>query len=1427
MATYGSFETVAELNRGGLGSVWSARRSGTSGDPTYAIKLCEPDALIYGRDAAGSAVASFLEQAETQRKAAAAGDAWAPVHESGVQENGAYLATDLFNRSSVERLVSGRFRLDGPGLHRIISTVVRGLGDVRRACGRGHGNLKPTNVLIEGKPGVPISRVALSDPASDVKARAGGDAADLKALGALIYQCVLHQPYREVGAFPVPDSKEWQALGPAGKSWLALCNRLLDPRPEGASPTLEEVAASVEQAGRLRPRKPGPLIAAAAVVLLAGGIGGYYFVGSGGGGRHPVNPGTPDQPAWDERADEDWKAYCVAWRDWGGATISALDRPAGPELGGVRRRDLYATDPDLAAAIKELEAARAESAVDPLGLAGLSRGELTSLSAGAPDAVRTVRGMQRFRRVQALLVKFESLAGGDWARCRSLQETADRWQGRGWMTAAAAIRSAIEGLKPAAVRDATVYFDRVFATAAAVEAVGRTLDQAGELDRTLAGTQDAILKKFAEWVSAVGVPAAGDGPAALVDLNARLADAVATGSRLTAFLGAGWRNVDREYFAEQSPVYRDAGAPATKEMFERWLQEAGNPKYAVPSRADDPTDPSRNWRGETRLEEVRKQVAQLSSLNAPAPPEVLAEVERLAGQVSEVKGTEWNRRNVERKTAMAASVQSELDRVWGTLAAKIREETVGRAESAAAARQQLQLKTAVVPNSDAINRVWVGWRDAYVASITESNYNDVPPRALLAEKALVEFNEKLPAGLSLVDTSRGWSTGLSRVVQRERELRAGAALEAFRAAAPTDTGDMSSTLASAASAYGEWVHEVESLASGLAGLEDLLNAGYGLSEAAPGGQTVSQRFAAVSGIPVFREAEVAAEVRPVTERVAELERIAGLGTPVALAAVLGPQGANNPEAVVAAWRRLDEVPTWPSTLADLRQEQEFRRRFSVVTGLISDAARREALAAELGRGGVSRWTRAFAGMTSAADIEAVIGLMADFGVDRGVVTDPRQVYNLFVYDLKRSVTPRAGAAEPTDDQVLAAARPFLQGVQELGSAVTGQAKASPLLAELVPLVTGTEPPPPPFDANAIGPGKAGWSGQKVGESIDVLRYTLPGASTPTVLEFRRIEPTEGVPEPVYLCTTEVSVGVLLEVARATRALPALDPLLPSGVLKGPSSWTRAGGSLAPGTEWLETQAGRLRGRYADITATPPGLDAGRPSLESPVQQVSVKAALLACRLMGCRLPTPAEWRAAYARAGQGVPPGEWNLRDQTWMKQRDYVKQISEVRLRDDANKNVLEWPDAGVFWPVDMPVAQRRGVEGAAASARPEDDGVLWFLPVGSDTAHPFHHLVGNVAELVFPDPAATEGITATPEAVAGAVKAGADRFAVIGGSALSAPTIVPDQPQRVDPLDAEDPVGYSDVGFRPAFSARGTAARESYAARVARLLTNDPYLR
>src|SRR5207302_1669974 len=117
---------------------------------------------------------------------------------------------------TAQKLVNGKVKLSSAALGALVTGVLAGLEELKTACSRSHGNLKPSNVLLAPGELSPAS-VALTDPAPSRVAAQGGEAADLYALGELIYQLVTYRQFRgQAGrGWPIPADPEWKRLGPS------------------------------------------------------------------------------------------------------------------------------------------------------------------------------------------------------------------------------------------------------------------------------------------------------------------------------------------------------------------------------------------------------------------------------------------------------------------------------------------------------------------------------------------------------------------------------------------------------------------------------------------------------------------------------------------------------------------------------------------------------------------------------------------------------------------------------------------------------------------------------------------------------------------------------------------------------------------------------------------------------------------------------------------------------------------------------------------------------------------------------------------------------------------------------------------------------------------------------------------------------------
>ncbi len=271
MTSFGRYETVRELHHSGFTVLYSGR---AADDPAekFAIKVFQPSTFVLEAEQVKTESELFLSSAHVQQKTAAGGaQYWAPVYECGSIPDGAFYVTDKYDHS-LQQLIDVRVALTSQALCEIVESIAKGLVELKQACGRPHGNLKATNILIAGEGDISQTTIALSDPLPDeqIDTAVHWDS-DLRDIAEFIYQLIIHRPSPTVDGWQVPDTKEWAKLGKLAKDWRNLCNRLLNAHIKPGSMTVETL---IEELARLKKIKPlitsRRLLIAAGLVVIAG-----------------------------------------------------------------------------------------------------------------------------------------------------------------------------------------------------------------------------------------------------------------------------------------------------------------------------------------------------------------------------------------------------------------------------------------------------------------------------------------------------------------------------------------------------------------------------------------------------------------------------------------------------------------------------------------------------------------------------------------------------------------------------------------------------------------------------------------------------------------------------------------------------------------------------------------------------------------------------------------------------------------------------------------------------------------------------------------------------------------------------------------------------------------------------------------------------
>jgi formylglycine-generating enzyme required for sulfatase activity len=329
MPSFGNYETISELHRTGFVIIYRARPA-TEDKDNFAIKAFQPIALLAEEEQAKSESKLFLSSAHTQHSVQTRGGLhWAPIHQYDSTAEGAFYVTDLYDHS-LQKLIDGHVKLSPAILHKIIESIALGLVEVKQACNRPHGNLKATNVLLGAEGKTAALKIVLSDPLPDEHIKKYHWTDDLRAVGELIYQLIMHRSAPTTHGWKVSKTDEWKTLGKYAKHWINLCNRLLSTPAKPDEITIEGLIEELARLKKIRSTYLRRWIIAAGL-LVATGIAVFLVYGY-------ITRKPPDIV--------DWNKVCVEYLAWVGALESK-----------VKKSNLQEKDPHFKTLLKNIEIA--------------------------------------------------------------------------------------------------------------------------------------------------------------------------------------------------------------------------------------------------------------------------------------------------------------------------------------------------------------------------------------------------------------------------------------------------------------------------------------------------------------------------------------------------------------------------------------------------------------------------------------------------------------------------------------------------------------------------------------------------------------------------------------------------------------------------------------------------------------------------------------------------------------------------------------------------------------------------------------------------------------------------------------------------------------------------------------------------------------
>lgn len=1105
-----------------------------------------------------------------------------------------------------------------------------------------------------------------------------------------------------------------------------------------------------------------------------------------------------------------WRDLCMESFNWFAPFLADANEP---------RVERWRNDPHLAETIVPVfrKVFDRELVLDPKQIASVTGRHLKNLaeappaSAGTPEAIeKTARAIEALREIR------QSLTAESWPALARLKELAQTYKQRNWLLQANYLEAVASRADHITSPEAS---DQVPDLPGRISEVLDASERAAELEdvwsqvqgqaKVLRESGNAVVARFGDYVDMSARSSAGTGAARdLGAMSGRLKDTRSLGGPIVAYVQDNWRDKVDMAIVDKDPLLSgpvSAEDLANGEIFPRWLASIRSEQFAKLDPAADPRTKD-NW-ATSRRRDMTAIAGKIDDLRKKySSPEAAALQKQLAALEAEQKNLlalRWDREHKARITQETAGLAAKVAQLARQVGPALARAAGGRDAYVA------NIPTTVSGQSAAINSYWSG-RIAELVKIEDTAR--LTTKVAKLEEDLVELDDQLPAKLGAAGQDKDWNRLLAGPVtmgQREAVLKKALDALGWKDDQIVRDAAFEASLKALRDGFDAWKKQVGEVMAAFNAADDALILGSGLDEK-PAGQdkTIAQLWADWQAKPIWQGSPVVAALRPVTERIALLEQIAKLSDSDKLVAAADAMATDRFEAARAAWKRLGQLPGWPASQEQFNLERNLHRDLSTVYARIQEKhpARGKQLTDELVSQTRLRWQTFFLALSDPAQIDVAVARADQFFLDanQAAALSPATSFRLALRDLRHELLVVGPAME--DQAVRKRIRDFVSAVRKLPGIADTKPVAG-LLGELSKLAAARDEG---ADLTKAGPALAGWTPRASRDGSSV-RFDWPADSENLYsMEFLRVE-APGKPAS-YLCTTEAPVGLLLKVVAEQKQGPSVRKLLKTydspdlDTRLGPRTWdVGPGGELVVAITWVKLPMGFTAADFYHAGAKVP-----EPQATSPMQYVSPAGAVYFAHMVGCRLPSSDEWAAAAALKPD--PAAGANLRDQAWQRQKAHIQKLEEGG-RLSAPED--HYPDAGAFWPK---AAAERQV-GRGAKSLPGDDGVLWLSPVGSGKAGAFQGLIGNVAEFTFEDPSALAKWQGGADELKQIMAKASDRIRVIGGSALSAPSIPASKPQLVDYAEAS--AGYADVGIRLAF----TAPAETIQVRLRRLLTATGY--
>jgi formylglycine-generating enzyme required for sulfatase activity len=900
MATFGRFETVREIHRTGYTTVYTARAP-KSAVEKFAVKVFQPPALLLEGGQAKTEIDLFLKSTKAQQKAAAC-DAqhWALVHQHGSIPGGAFYVTEKYEHS-LQQLIDIRLKLSSKVLCAIVESVAKGLMELKESCGRPHGNLKATNVLISGTEDISQGKIVLCDPLPDdlIDTEVHWDS-DLRAIAELIYQLVVHQQSPRVQGWQAPDSKEWRSLGRNAASWRNLCNRLLTAAAKPGTITIETVLEELAQLKTAKPLlSPLRLIAAALIVIFCAVALVIFW---------------PSAPA----SKEEWKQLCDEYSAWVGTLYEqglGLNKKSGNS-----RAERWREDPHLKTMLKSIKAAGYpyEFAKDE----GMEFKYILNTPGNGDD---TKKGLAAIEVVRSF---FTPDSNSPWPLLLEMREAANRFKESGWETPAEYLVQIVSSVRPEPNKPITENVDKILKlkTENTLEKIESSQKQITKDQATVKSLNDPILSTFNdEFVKREVTSISGVGDEeGLSRLRNTLEEIEVLGRKLAEFIEGKWqKEVDQQSFFDDHK--NDTTETTTKETLLNRLAVISGYCYLRP----DPREDVNNLVKE--IEDYIKQAKISNPREADICTSNLGQLLPNIEAIKKIKAIEKNHAEIiEKKDILEPKLVMLKDRAL-------------RAIETAKEFWDRITKVSTIGRSQEINTRWNIIRDDLLEKYPLSNItNDLELYSELRHKIddvndnLVKLDEELqrelPFELPLTLKKTGWNSKINVAYEQQRKQSISRILQelTFKEDIPDLTRqEFTQSKQAEYTAFKQVRDDLTGIVTALNAIENALDACYLLDDQMPKKvqdlPNIRTLWAEWKDNKILDQSTFTEAFTTPVARITEFEKLdTETDRQVLTDKALAP--GTRPEVIYAAWTRLGSLsaPLWPNNIEEMNKDRIIR-----------------------------------------------------------------------------------------------------------------------------------------------------------------------------------------------------------------------------------------------------------------------------------------------------------------------------------------------------------------------------------------------------------------------------------------------------------------------------------------------------------------------